>query len=131
MLNRLEHRFNEPVFLTGWYPFFEEGSHIIRPLLFGVLVELAEGKLQEFRGDLFHDAKWLEENVNGPIKFPFMVRHSGTHIGDQDVQTAIDIKSPGMIYDIELTCRRGAYYVTVTERTRESETVSAQWATVA
>jgi hypothetical protein len=120
-LNTLD-KLDTKTYITGFYDTWPEAADSVRTHLFGVLVDLTVGALpgtttlMEFRSDLFRDAQWLTENVNGPMTFPFMVRHSGTQLGDKWVQAALNGRSAGTVYDIALTEERGAYYVTVTKR---------------
>lgn len=54
----------------------------VRCKTFGVMVELAEGKIESYRSDLYHDALWINEIVNGPMSFDWIVRDGGTFIGE-------------------------------------------------
>lgn len=69
--------------LIGWGA-FEELQEPIRALLFGHMVKLAIPVVQEYLSDLYHEAHWIDENVNGETTFEFLVRHSGTNIGLPD-----------------------------------------------
>lgn len=66
------------VYASRW----EEAESLVKSTTFGVLVELSEGVIKNYRSDLFHDAKWIEENVTGPRQFDWVVRTSGTFLGD-------------------------------------------------
>lgn len=65
----------------------------IKAGVFGQLVRRADGIVKHFRGDLFHDAQWLEENLTleslDGFKFVFGVRGSGTMIGFPDFEEAL------------------------------------------
>lgn len=63
---------------------FEDRKTSIRALIFGEMFRLAEGHIEAYRGDLYHDAIWLTENVNGPTSFEWVVRESGTHCEHSD-----------------------------------------------
>lgn len=71
--------------VTGVLDTSLNGSEFIddstRALLFGELVTLAEPIVVNYRSDLYHDANWLAEFVNGEYMFYYGVRASGTHIG--------------------------------------------------
>jgi hypothetical protein len=71
----------EVVRLYGYTDSFKEAERTIRALLFGEMVKRAALTLEQYQSDLYHDATWVTENVNGPTEFDFLVRPSGTHIG--------------------------------------------------
>lgn len=54
----------------------------IRATVFAVMLELAQDRVKHYRSDLYHDAMWLAEQVTCPISFDWVVRESGTFIGD-------------------------------------------------
>lgn len=66
---------------------FEDGiSYSVRAKVFGVLVRLAAPIVDHYHGDLYHDAHWLDDHVEGPMHFYFGVRDTGTAIGtDRDL----------------------------------------------
>lgn len=66
-------------FTWGWSREFDGGY--LHQRIFGTLVQLAAPVVKEFHGDLFHDASWIKDHVDGPGTFYFVVRHSGTHVG--------------------------------------------------
>lgn len=67
--------------------------------VFGVLVELASGRVREYRSDLYHDALWLQRNLTtaevraagGEWAFSYAAEEWGTAIG----------------FDEEMVSRRG------------------------
>ena len=51
--------------------------------IFGQMVEMAEGVVEHYRSDLFHDATWLQDRVDGtPLTFEFLVRPWGTNVSE-------------------------------------------------
>lgn len=50
--------------------------------VFGRMLDIAQDTLKAYRSDLFHDAIWLQANLTGPMSFDWIVRDSGTHIGE-------------------------------------------------
>lgn len=71
---------------------FENRKTSIRALIFGEMVRLAEGRIEAYRGDLYHDATWLTEHVTGPTSFEWVVRESGTHCEHSDyIQKVINM----------------------------------------
>lgn len=50
--------------------------------LFGHMVRIAAPIVEHYRGDLFHDARWLDANVDGPRSFVWRPYDSGTWIDD-------------------------------------------------
>jgi len=87
MSNTTKHR------LVGWGT-FEDLSTAILARTFGVMVELSLPVVKEYHSDLFHDSTWLRENVKGEMTFDFVVRTSGTHVGDS---AKYGITSPGAV----------------------------------
>lgn len=68
----------------GWCTDWTEAQHYVLQRIFGSLVRIAAPVVQEFHGDLFHDAEWLRQHLTGPMEFWFCARTSGTHIGLMD-----------------------------------------------
>src|SRR5262245_27163357 len=66
--------------LTGWQS-FEDGASSIRALFFGTLANLAWPIVEHYRSDLFHDARWIADYVNGPMVLYFACDEWGTAIG--------------------------------------------------
>lgn len=66
----------EPEFICGVYH-----VRVARAPLFGKLVALAFPILERYQSDLYHDALWIEQNVEGPMTFYFSCDESGTMIG--------------------------------------------------
>ena len=56
-------------------------SNAVRAHIFGELADLAAPTVKFYRSDLYHDAGWLNNHVNGPTTFFYGVRETGTHIG--------------------------------------------------
>lgn len=54
----------------------------VRSSIFSKMIELARDRVKFYVGDLYHDALWLSEEVNGATTFEWVPRESGTHIGD-------------------------------------------------
>lgn len=83
--------------IVGQWGTFEELKNSILPRIFGHMVVLASPVVKEYHGDLFHDAEWLRENVNGPMVVDYLVRTSGTNLG-VSAQTMRAIGAPGGVY---------------------------------
>jgi hypothetical protein len=71
----------EHVRLYGWETFPAAASPV-RALLFGELVKRAIGVTRSYLSDLYHDAEFLTENVNGEVTFDWLTRECGTNIGE-------------------------------------------------
>lgn len=67
--------------LVGWGSFEDIGTGYVLPRVFGHLVRLTAGVVQEYHSDLYRDAEWLPKNVTGPCEMDFVVRYHGTHLG--------------------------------------------------
>jgi len=112
----------EKVRLTGWGTF--EDLHLsIRALLFGHMVKRAIPVVHEYHSDLFHDANWITEHVNGPCTFDWLARESGTNISLTDAPSGanaavigVQIGAPGgVFYRIELVEERGMWSAIFTQ----------------
>lgn len=68
------------VFLRGTES-WQDGCDSIRAALFGKLLDLAFPIVEHYRGDIFRDALWIDRHVNGPCRFFYGVRDTGTSIG--------------------------------------------------
>lgn len=97
--------------LVGWGD-FDTLAETIHMRLFGHLVRLAAPVVVEHHGDLFIDAQTIAEEVNGPCRFDFFVRHLGTHLymwrdnsPSDMVEPIRSARSDGLVhYRITLTC---------------------------
>jgi len=106
----------EKVRLVGWGT-FEDLQLSIRARLFGELVKRATPVVKEYESDLFHDANWLTQHVNGPCTFDWLVRDSGTNISLTDAPSGanaavigVQIGAPGgVFYRVELVEERGQW----------------------
>lgn len=63
---------------------WESAEFSVKAFVFGELFKLAQGKMKRYESDLFHDANWINKYLTGPCQFDWVLRESGTHIG-QDV----------------------------------------------
>jgi hypothetical protein len=92
--------------LSGWHP-FNDG---VRALLFGHMVKLAVPVVQHYHSDLYHDARWLEENVSGPTEFDWLVRPSGTNIaGTAKIGVEIGAGETARFYRVRVFSDPGRY----------------------
>lgn len=101
-------------FLCGWET-FEEGQRSIRALLFGLIADLAWPIVEHYRSDLYHDAHWITEHVNGPGTFYFACDEWGTEIGT--IHTALTRKHRwriDLVDDASDLSGRAAWYAHVT-----------------
>jgi hypothetical protein len=84
-------------------------------LLFGQLIKRAT-LVQNYPSDLYYDAMWITQNVNGPTGFYWMARLNGTNIADRAViQEQITTREPRSLYWIDLTEDGGEWTATFTE----------------
>lgn len=65
-----------------WGGSWADAQSTIRAVLFGTMVDLARDRIKHYRSDLYHDALWISENITGPRQFDWVVRESGTFIGE-------------------------------------------------
>jgi hypothetical protein len=97
---------SETVRLYGWDT-WEAGKETILARLFGEMVARTTGVVQQFHSDLYHDAAWLQRNLDGEGGFDYLVRHSGTNIGESArIGVQIGAGRGFVLYRVELTCDR-------------------------
>jgi hypothetical protein len=95
--------------LTGW---FDQINDSVRALLFGGMVNRSQ-LIEHYRSDLYHDARWIATNVNGPVTFYWAPRTWGTHIGtDRSLVGTADRGK--LLYRVDLICDQGLWSVTFT-----------------
>jgi hypothetical protein len=92
----------------------------VKARLFGELVERAEGHLKHYKSDLYHDAHWIREHVNGPMAFWYIVREYGTFIGtDENLLTELfknqSRNDPSRMWKVKVTDDGGAWYARFVE----------------
>lgn len=90
---------------------FEAHAESIRAMLFGVLVSLVKDSVKDYFSDLYHDAWWIRENVDGPITFYYGVRAlgTGTNIGHD---LGLTSQGASSIYEIQLAVdKRGSWSI--------------------
>lgn len=80
----------------------------IKPMLFGEMASRAIKVIKEYWSDMFHDAEWVQENVNGPMNFWFAVRENGTNLGESAVLAASSDPT-AVLYRIAVTEDHGRW----------------------
>jgi hypothetical protein len=96
--------------LTGWDLTINDS---VRALLFGQLADLAFPVIQHYRSDLYHDARWIRDHVDGPGEFYFAVCDYGTSIGTDRYAVA---QRGGHLYHVQLTRDdRGSWFAIIDE----------------
>lgn len=99
--------------LVGWGN-FDTMRESILPRVFGYLVRLATHVAHEYHGDLFHDAEWLRKNLTGETSFLYLVRYSGTNLGDSARLMFESLAYDAVLYNIDLSVdERGTWWLTV------------------
>lgn len=97
---------------------FDHCSSTLKAMIFGMLVDLSERRLHMYKSDLFHDALWLETKLNGPMEFYWIVRDSGTHMGDEEFVGQV-VKAFGSqdhwLYKLKLDNDNGVWVLNVWE----------------
>lgn len=105
----------QTVALYGWVEDFTDGADTIRARLFGEMVARTTMVVQQFHSDLFHDAHWLTQHVHGACEFDWLVRHSGTNIGEAArTGVAIGAGRGFVLYRVAITVERGMWSATFT-----------------
>lgn len=112
------------VFLTGFGTFAELGTSV-KAILFGEMVKRAEGVIEQYHGDLWHDALKVDA-ITGPCRFWWGPRESGTHMGEgptwKGSATLDHARGDDTchLYWIELTCEDR-------DRHRDTDELSGAW----
>ncbi len=88
---------------------------IARGKVFGELVKLAIGRLNDYHSDLYHDATWLQEYMSGDrFEFFWSVDATGTTIGTEPIALR------EYAFRLTVTCVRGRIDLTVTGPTERA-----------
>lgn len=61
---------------------WEDGKSTIRSSVFGKMVALSLDRVKHYQSDLYHDALWIDKNLDGSMQFDWIARECGTWIGD-------------------------------------------------
>lgn len=105
----------DTVRLYGWCEDWTEAAGTVRARLFGEMLTRALPVVQQFHSDLFHDAHWLDTNLVGPCEFDYLVRVSGTNIGESArIGVQIGAGRGFVLYRVALTVERGMWSATFT-----------------
>lgn len=81
---------------------WQSAQSTVRATTFAKMVELAKDKIQYYISDLYHDALWLNQELNGPGEFEWVVRESGTWIGETAKIIKEDTYAPFTRYKFEI-----------------------------
>lgn len=106
---------SETIELMGYGTFDELKNSGLRARLFGEMVKKALPVVKEYHSDLYLDALMIRD-IDGPTRFPFIVRHHGTHTGQMALGMA-DIergKDSTILYDVNLHESNRRWFVTFT-----------------
>lgn len=61
---------------------WEDAASSVKAFVFEKMLTLGRDTIKHYNSDLYHDAVWLEKNLDGELNFEWIARESGTHIGD-------------------------------------------------
>jgi hypothetical protein len=81
-------------------------------LMFGKLVDLSIEVVQHYRSDYYHDAKWIQEHVDGPSTFYYGFREWGTSIGTDPKLVAY---GNDKLFRVDLVLSEHEWFVVLTE----------------
>ncbi|HSU36299.1 MAG TPA: hypothetical protein VLJ88_11635 [Propionibacteriaceae bacterium] len=91
----------------------ENEARSIRALLFAAMLERAEPVVKHYRSDLFHDALWIHNHVNGEMTWHWLVRECGTNLNETaDTMIRLGVGPHAVYYKVTLTKCRFAWTVT-------------------
>lgn len=65
-----------------WGGTWADAQSSIRSYVFGKMIDLSKDRIKHYQSDLYHDAMWLNEYLIGPMQIDWVVRESGTFIGE-------------------------------------------------
>jgi len=102
-----------PIFLRADNSPWEEQGDAIRAALFGELVKVGHDVVKHYHSDIYHDATWVQEYVDGPMTFYYAVRDTGTSIGTD--LALVDRIAAAATYRVDLSENRGRWTVTIRE----------------
>lgn len=106
---------------------FEDQKTSICAKIFGTLIKLAEGRVEHYRGDLFHDALWLSENITGAMSFDWVARESGTFIGEVCLHVKDDEWANTARYRFSLRVEGNSKWVLETRQSVECPDLGAKY----
>lgn len=102
---------------------WEHVESSVRAKLFGTMVELSKDRVKRFISDLYHDAMWIREAVNGPIQFEWIVRESGTYIGESAATVSATDWQNARKYRFEIVDNDGVWILNIYEEVEDSKPV--------
>jgi len=88
-----------------------DAQSTVRAVTFGELAKLAIPAMKAYQSDLFHDAKWIADYVNGPMRFFWGFDEAGTDMNDRLAGVSRDNKFCVIISQDE----RENWYVNIQE----------------
>lgn len=77
--------------------------------IFGEMVRRSAGIIEHYHGDLYHDARWIHDNVTGPCSFYWTPRECGTYVG---IYLPDSVRGGSVLYRVTVECDHGVWYVT-------------------
>lgn len=84
--------------------------------VFGELLNATVDKVEHYRSDYYHDARWIAEHLDGPMTFFFGYDDYGTAIGLDKSLVSMMRKN---VLTVELSVDRGTWYLHITEEATE------------
>lgn len=95
----------DTVTLTYGTDFTTDGGRLaILAPLFGHMVKVSQPIIKGYHSDLFHDAEWIRQWVNGPTEFYWLVREHGTHIGETAIMAERQSgREPRVLFHVAIT----------------------------
>lgn len=106
---------NVKVQLTGWNEEWPQIAESVMACVFGAMVSRSVVVTEHYRSDLFHDATWMREKLQGWMTFDWLVREWGTNIAESArVGVEIGAGSKAVFYRIKLLHERGMWYALFT-----------------
>jgi|NGEPerStandDraft_6_1074524.scaffolds.fasta_scaffold39921_4 hypothetical protein len=104
---------SETVRLYGSATDWNDAESPVRALLYGQMMQRVVGVTDHYLSDMFHDAEWITEYINGPTTFYWMVRQWGTNIGESArIQVNVGPGDGAVLYRVHLKAKGGEWFVT-------------------
>lgn len=101
--------------LVGFSDNFPDVAESARAVLFGAMIKRAAPVMKEYHSDLYHDANWLRENLNGPMTFDWLVRYSGTNLQEgARISVKIGAGEGATFYRVRVFHEKGVWFAEFT-----------------
>lgn len=99
------------VYTSTW----DDAKSTVKAVTFGAMVELSKDRVKHYVSDLWHDALWVNEVIQGPMSFDWVARESGTFIGESVKHIKLSDWPDAVKYRLEIVNERDKYVLNIYE----------------